>query len=98
VRDKVGHPPIVYLEWVDAGTFGNGWVSEDELKGMATAMVKPIAAAGFVLEDTHDHLIICPVYNGNNGDVVSPFYVRKDAITRRVELRGHGGKVRAVKK
>ena len=73
------HPPIVYVEWRDSMAATSGWVTVNESQRYAAeAWDNPLAAAGFLVDDTEHYVVLCVGWNPNpdepevNGAVMIP--------------------------
>lgn len=85
------HPPIVYVEWVDAALLTAKWEQRDELLAEASRTATPITAAGFLLADDPRGIIVCSLYNWHNDDASGAMLIPRAQITKLVVLRAARG-------
>ena len=81
------HPPIVYIEWHDAAQLSGGWQDREEVLADAERFYAPICAAGFLLQDGPQFLVLSAAYNGHNDDAARSFLIPRSEISKVVQLR-----------
>ena len=85
------HPPVAYVEWVDAALVSSRWQDREEVLREAAPMAEPIAAAGLLLADEERGIILSLLYNDHNDDVGHVVHIPRVAITKfRILLKGRG--------
>lgn len=88
---RPAHPPVLYVEWGDAGQLSGGWQDREEMITDARRFYGSIVAVGFLLEETPDYLVLASGYNAGNDDAAHGFWVPKSEIRKRVQLRAARG-------
>lgn len=81
------HPPVVYVEWSDAAQLSGGWQDREEMVRDAATYAKPICAAGFLLQDGPEYLVMAAAYNDHNDDAAHGFLIPRSEVKRLVQLR-----------
>jgi hypothetical protein len=81
------HPPVVYVEWSDAAQLNGGWDDRQRVLEDAAKFSKPICAAGFMLQDGPDYIVLAGAYNSHNDDAAHGFLIPRSEISRLVHLR-----------
>lgn len=84
---RPSHPPVVYIEWRDAAQLNGGWQDREEVIADAVKYSGSICAAGFLLQDGPDYLVLSAAYNGHNDDAAHGFLIPRSEVTRMVQLR-----------
>lgn len=84
---RPNHPPIVYIEWSDAAHLTPQWMDRQAIIEEAAGYYKPIACAGFLLQDGPEYLVLAAAYNDHNDDVGHSFLIPRSEVKRMVQLR-----------
>lgn len=80
------HPPVVYIEWSDAANMGAGWRDRDDVLSDAERFYEPVCAAGFLLQDGPEYLVLAAAYNPHNDDVAHAYLIPRSEVKRKIEL------------
>ena len=81
---------MVYVEWVDSIVVSAEWEDAGDLVTQAEESLGPIAAAGLLLADGKEGIVLALCYSAHSGNAAATVAIPRRAITRQVELRpGH---------
>lgn len=85
---RPNHPPIVFIEWRDAATATSNWMDRSEAVTDAIRYTtEPIVAAGFLLAEHKDSVVIGLVLNHHNDDAGHVMAIPRGMVTRMTVLR-----------
>lgn len=89
-RKAPDHPPIVLIRWRDALNAG-GWTPlPQSIEYAADAFANPLLAAGFLLHESDEFVVVAVAYNPNPdpADVTGAMMIPRSEVVEIVRLRG----------
>lgn len=86
-RKSGDHPPVVYVEWVDAMSISHTWQDREEaMKTAERLWAGAIPACGLLLADTDEYIVLALAFNTNNDDIGMSMAIPKSQIVFRKQL------------